>query len=656
MNSRLFKGFVKHERLVPVKHTLQYSLYLYCLDLDELEQLDRTLLFFGYNKFRPASIYDADYLDTGQRIIKEKLFRFLQREGYDTDMISTVFLMTSARYFSYVFNPVSFYQCFSRNGELMCAVVEVNNTFGERHVYIPERIPGQPDAFPIRFRTNKVFHVSPFNDLSGEYEFIFSDIRREVKVRVNLHRDNELAFYAELWGEVVPLTPSNQMKMMFRNPVVPHLSIPRIYWQAAKLFFFKKLSYHPKPIPLSMMTVRRKPASRLQKLSMVFILRLLSRIITGELSIALPDGSRRVVGSVDSRPRADIWIHDFRFFSRVMLSGDIGIGESYMHNEWDSTDPAKVIELLFRNRAALADGNFLTSTCLRFHDRIRHLFRVNTPAGSRRNIQEHYDLSNVFFETFLDATMSYSCALYRSANDTLEAAQRNKQHAIIAKAGITEGDHVLEIGCGWGGFAVEAVKETGCRVTGITVSRAQHDYARALVRAEGLEERISILLCDYRSVTGQFNKIVSIEMLEAVGHRFLGTFFMTCDRLLEQGGRIVLQTITIPDRRYDQYRKGVDWIRKHIFPGGHLPSLTALCNAMTRHSSLSIEGIENIGSHYVRTLRQWRERFNEHMDAIADMGFDRTFQRKWLYYLASCEAGFAADSLGDLQIVLKRPN
>jgi cyclopropane-fatty-acyl-phospholipid synthase len=164
------------------------------------------------------------------------------------------------------------------------------------------------------------------------------------------------------------------------------------------------------------------------------------------------------------------------------------------------------------------------------------------------------------------------------------------------------------------------------------------------------------MLCDYRLVTGQFDKIVSIEMLEAVGHRFLGTFFKTCDSLLKQGGSVVLQTITIPDHRYDQYRRGVDWIRKHIFPGGHLPSPTALCNAMTKHSSLSIDGVENIGSHYVKTLRQWRERFNGHIDAIADMGFDRVFQRKWLYYLAACEAGFAAGSLGDLQIVLKRPN
>jgi cyclopropane-fatty-acyl-phospholipid synthase len=252
--------------------------------------------------------------------------------------------------------------------------------------------------------------------------------------------------------------------------------------------------------------------------------------------------------------------------------------------------------------------------------------------------------------------MSYSCAIFRSPDETLEAAQRNKKHSIIEKAEIAEDDHVLEIGCGWGGFALEAVKKTGCRITGITVSQAQHDYAQRLVSAEGLEEKISVLLCDYRHVTGKFDKIVSIEMLEAVGHRFLGTFFEACDRLLKEGGRVVLQTITVPDQRYDSYRKGVDWIRKHIFPGGHLPSLKALTAAMTSHSKLNIVGVENIGAHYARTLREWRNRFNENIDTLTDMGFDKTFQRKWVYYLACCEGGFAADALGDLQIVLRRMN
>ncbi|MBT8489868.1 MAG: cyclopropane-fatty-acyl-phospholipid synthase family protein, partial [Deltaproteobacteria bacterium] len=239
--------------------------------------------------------------------------------------------------------------------------------------------------------------------------------------------------------------------------------------------------------------------------------------------------------------------------------------------------------------------------------------------------------------------------------DTLDDAQKNKLHSMIRKARITENDHVLEIGCGWGGFAMEAVRQTGCKVTGITVSAAQYEYARELVRKAGLEERITILLRDYRAMKGIFDKIVSIEMLEAVGHRYLGTFFKYCDNLLKQGGLIALQTITIPDQHYDVYRKETDWIRKHIFPGGHLPSLTAISRAMTNHSSLMIDHMENIGLNYARTLREWRRRFLDNIDAVSRMGFDRKFQRKWIYYFACCEAGFTARVVGNVQIVLNRP-
>jgi len=245
---------------------------------------------------------------------------------------------------------------------------------------------------------------------------------------------------------------------------------------------------------------------------------------------------------------------------------------------------------------------------------------------------------------------------YRTEEDTLEQAQRNKLQAILRKARIRAGDHVLEIGCGWGAFALEAARETGCRVTGITISREQYELARRRVAEAGLQDRVTILLRDYRHVDGVFDRIVSIEMLEAVGHRYFGEFFQCCEKLLKADGIAVLQTITVPDHRYDEYRKGSDWIQKHIFPGGHLPSLGALCDAMARSSRLVVEHLENIGIHYARTLREWRHRFEKNLDGVAQLGFDRTFQRKWLYYLAFCEAAFETRSLGNLQMVLSRPH
>jgi cyclopropane-fatty-acyl-phospholipid synthase len=654
MKSSIFTGYVQHERLKPVKHRLQYPLYVYCFDLDELEELDRSLPLFGYNRFRLSSIYDEDYLDDGPGTIREKLLNLLEPEGY-ADNVATIMLITSARYFNYVFNPVSFYYCFSRDDTLVCTVAEVSNTFGERHVYIPSRTGDNVSGFPAHFIAPKEFHVSPFNDMTGIYEFLFADIRKELKVRINLYRDNELAFYGELSGDPLPLTASNQAKILLKHPLIPHLTVPRIYWEAAKLYFLRKLSYHPKPVPINMMTIRKNPPTFFRKQCMKYILQLLGQMKYGYLRMTLPRGEIETFGDEASQSRADMTVNDYRFFSRVLLGGDIGLGESYMEGEWDSSDPADLVRVFIENRDTIADGNFVTTAYTRLRDRILHLARENTLIGSRRNISRHYDLSNDFFKTFLDSTMTYSCGLFVSPEDTLDDAQKNKLHSIIRKVRITEDDHVLEIGCGWGGFAMEAVRQTGCKVTGITVSEAQYEYARELVRKEGLEERITILLRDYRAMKGIFDKIVSIEMLEAVGHRYFGTFFRCCDNLLKRGGLIALHTITIPDQQYDVYRKETDWVRKHIFPGGHLPSLTAISRAMTKHSSLNIDNVENIGINYIRTLREWRKRFLENIDTISHMGFDRKFQRKWIYYFACCEAAFAARVLGEVQIVLNRP-
>jgi cyclopropane-fatty-acyl-phospholipid synthase len=251
--------------------------------------------------------------------------------------------------------------------------------------------------------------------------------------------------------------------------------------------------------------------------------------------------------------------------------------------------------------------------------------------------------------------MMYSAALFGREDEPLAAAQRRKIHRLADVADIRPHHHVLEIGCGWGGFAIEAAKHTGCRVTGITISEEQHRYAVERVKAEGLTGQVEIRLCDYRDMQGSFDRIVSIEMLEAVGHRYYGTFFRTCDRLLTPGGRIVLQVITIPDQRYDAYRRNPDWIQKHIFPGGMLPSLTALSKAMTRHSSLIIDQMDNIGIHYAETLRRWRRAFEANREPLLQLGYDETFQRKWIYYLCYCEAGFQTRFTNDLHLVLTRP-
>ena len=290
----------------------------------------------------------------------------------------------------------------------------------------------------------------------------------------------------------------------------------------------------------------------------------------------------------------------------------------------------------------------------RFAHRILHTRRRNTPQGSRRNIHEHYNLGNDFYCLWLDPeTLLYSCAVFERPDQTLADAQIAKIRRVLEMAGIRPEHHVLEIGCGWGGFAIEAVRLTGCRVTGITISEAQLELAQARVQAAGLADRIELRLLDYRDLDGRYDRIVSIEMLEAVGHEYFECFFRKCNGALKPEGRIVLQVITIPHERYASYRRSPDWIQKHIFPGGVLPSREILATAMET-AGLRIGQADNIGQHYPPTLRAWREQFNAHAADLSRMGFDTTFQRKWNYYFAYCEAGFATGHIDDWLLALVR--
>ncbi|MDJ0721102.1 MAG: DUF1365 family protein [Desulfobacterales bacterium] len=651
--SVLYNGFVEHERFIPTPHRLLYRLYVYAFDLDELAGLDRRLPLFGYNRLRPVSLFDRDYLSAGSQTIREKLLQQLATH-VDTRRVARIVVVTSPRFFNYIFNPVSFYYCFDAADSLVGAAAEVNNTFGEKHVYALPVQNGNTAFFPARFQAEKHFHVSPFNTVEGTYHFHLADIRQELDVRIALHREGRKIMQARLWGRPIPLTPWQHLRTILTHPLLPHLTIPRIYWEAFKLRFGRNLAYHDKPVPVSPMTLRRNPATPLQRRCRRFVETALAHTQHGRLALGGSTGGEKVYTGRQEGPAAVIAVRDDRFFSRVVLGGDIGFGEAYMHGEWDSPDPVSVVRFFLRNRQAFADGRSHVNWLARALARGLELSRRNTIWGSRRNIRRHYDLSNDFFGLFLDKSMSYSSAIYQSADESIETAQQRKYDTIIRKARLGPEDHLLEIGCGWGGFAIAAARRTGCRVTGITVSREQWQLARDRVAAAGLSNRIRIALTDYRQVQGRFDKIVSIEMLEAVGHAFYPLFFQRLDELLAPEGIAVIQTISIPDQHYENYRRESDWIRKHIFPGGLLPSLNVLTTTMTAHTRLMVEHLENIGDHYALTLAAWRRRFEANRDAVSALGFDRVFRRKWRYYLASCEAAFRERVIGDLQLVLTR--
>ncbi len=386
------------------------------------------------------------------------------------------------------------------------------------------------------------------------------------------------------------------------------------------------------------------------------VLSRLSGIKSGRLVIE--DGGERIQFGQESTAadlRATIHVKDRRFYSDLALAGSIGAGEAYMAGSWTTDDLTALVQIMIRNREVMEgiEGGLaqLASPFLR----LVHYLNRNTRTGSQRNIAAHYDLGNDFFELILDRTLMYSCAIFERPDATLEEAATAKVDRICRKLELRPQDHIVEIGTGWGGFAIHAAKNYGCRVTTTTISRAQHDYAVKRITAEGLGERITVLLKDYRDLSGQFDKAVSIEMIEAVGHHFVDSYFRKCGELLKPDGMMLLQAITITDREYESALKRVDFIKKYIFPGSFIPSVTALCDSITRSSDLRLFHLEDLTPNYAETLKHWRLRMFEHVERVRALGYPEEFIRMWEFYLCYCEGGFRERYIGDVQMLLTKP-
>jgi cyclopropane-fatty-acyl-phospholipid synthase len=391
------------------------------------------------------------------------------------------------------------------------------------------------------------------------------------------------------------------------------------------------------------------PLIRALRLTAVARLRAAFRGAADRLDLVMPSGERLVLGG-PGHPDATVRVHDDRLVLRLLLRGELGAGEAFVAGEWSSDDLVAVTRVFLRATRARGLESPLTRLG-RLPALLRHRRAANTPRGSARNIHAHYDLGNDFYRLFLDAeTLAYSCAYYPSPASSLADAQRAKLERLCDWLELSRHDHLLEIGCGWGGMALHAARTRGCRVTAITVSREQHRLARERVAAAGLADRVSVELRDYRTLDGSYDKIVSIEMIEAVGHEYLPGYFATCARVLRRGGRLALQTITMPDDRFDAYRRSVDWMQTYIFPGSLIPSLGALERAAAP-AGFRITRSDDIGPHYAPTLRAWRDRFVAALPAVRRR-FDEPFVRTWLLYLAFSEAAFTERTLGDHQLLL----
>jgi cyclopropane-fatty-acyl-phospholipid synthase len=384
------------------------------------------------------------------------------------------------------------------------------------------------------------------------------------------------------------------------------------------------------------------------------LFRTLERLRGGRLEVRLPDGRRRVFGDGASDLSAFVEIHDRSVFRRFLFGGDIAFGETYAEGLWSSPDLPSVTRLAARNAAVLDFGSRLPATFDRWAERLRHWRRRNSVRGSRGNIRHHYDLGEDFYSLFLDPSLTYSCAVFDPPGISLADAQIEKFERIARALELSPGDRLLEIGTGWGAFAIHAATRHGCRVTTTTISRSQHDFVRGRLDREGLGDRITLLFEDYRRLSGRFDKAVSIEMFEAVGLRYYDDYFRAADGLLEPGGAMLLQTIWMNERRFASYHRQPDFIQRHIFPGSELASLAEIEKSVSRATRMSVAASVEIGPHYVTTLACWRDRLLENRARVRALGFPETFLRMWEYYLAYCEGGFAERYIGDAQLLLRK--
>lgn len=391
------------------------------------------------------------------------------------------------------------------------------------------------------------------------------------------------------------------------------------------------------------------------------VLHALSKMTLGKLELTLVSGETLIYGDGQDKISANIQVNHPDFFKSIALYGDIGFGEGYTSGLWETSNITNVIKWVILNieNAPSITGSKVKSVALnlfKFVNKITHVRRANTLAGSQKNISEHYDLNNDFFATFLDKTMTYSSGYFLNENVGLEDSQYAKYDRLAKQLKVKATDHVLEIGSGWGGNAIFLAKNYGCKVTSVTISKEQQKLAVQRVKEEGLEDLVSIIIKDYRKIEGTFDKIVSIEMLEAVGHQYLETYFEKCQQLLKPDGIFAFQVITSPDSRYEKLRTGVDWIQKHIFPGSLLPSVSAINSAVNKTGDLTMVDLKDMGLDYAKTLHLWFMEFNKHLEQVRALGFDSTFIRKWNYYLNYCEAAFAMRNINVMQFVYTRPN
>ena len=690
----LYFGEVMHARLKPVCHRFSYRVMSLLIDLGRLDQADRLSPLFGVNRASLYSFHEADHGDRDGARLRLYAERKAAERGIDIGG-GRVLLLCYPRLLGYNFNPLSVYFCYQADGELALLIYEVRNTFGEMHVYVLPVTEGHLTEAGFRQQQDKLFYVSPFIEMATRYRFRIQPPGESVRLRI-LETDREGPLLAATFsGRRRSLSTRQLLRSFFALPLVTAKIIAAIHWEALRLWLKgmrlvprphapgqdglatgKSSAYTPpafsarakssglatrrlapfdgspmtEPISVTFETVHSLLADlpRMVRLTLGYG----SKLKRGRLDVILPDGRTVRLGSGEPEPVATMKVHDYGFAARLLRGGDIGIAEAYLRGEWETSDLTQFLYLFCVNQEwmrTMLTGGPVARTVLA----VRHWLNRNTKRQARRNIYAHYDIGNAFYSAWLDRSMTYSSALFEDHTADLTAAQHNKYRRLAEAMDLQPGHKLLEIGCGWGGFAEFAAKTYGVQIVALTISREQRDFAQQQIHKAGLGEKVEIKLQDYRDERSDYDRIASIEMIEAVGEQFWPNYFSQLrDRLLP-GGRAGIQAITIQDKLFQTYRCQVDFIQRYVFPGGMLPSPQIL-KSLGDTFGVPIIRERVFGQDYAKTLVEWRNNFREAWPDLTTLGFDDRFRRLWEYYLSYCEAGFLSGNIDVRQVIFAK--
>ncbi len=647
LNSKVGSGFTTHTRFSPVKRTFKYNLNYLLIDIINSDEIN-SIPFLSLNSTFFFSCTPKKYLLPGKESFEEKLKKFLKYANSDIQF-NNAYLLSSPSFFSVSFNPVSFFYLYN-DQSLTAIIAEVHNTYKEKHMYLLSK-PIEKEAH-YSFEHQKLLHVSPFFKVEGKYDFLFSKKLDTIDITINYKKGSKLMLNAKLKLSTSPLSKLSFFKLFFNFISTSFTTFPKILFQALILKFKFKLPHFSNSTFKSKNSFSRKTPTLFERLAMFIIKIFLKKLHFGHFTIHLPNHSTLIFGQEHSTFQPSIKVHCYSFFTSLLLKGDIGLGDAFIRNAW-TTDNLQDIFKLFIQNQHLIKSNRVFAILPKLFRLIKHKGRRNSIKNSKKNIFEHYDLGNDFFKLFLDKNMVYSSAIYTSTNQTLEDAQFEKIKRAIDLCDISPNQHLLEIGSGWGALSIQAAKKIGCRVTTVTISEAQYKFVKQMINKEHLDHLIEVKLMDYRYLSGKYDRIISIEMLEAVGHEFLETYFNQISKLLTTNGKAMFQCITIPENRYENYRKNPDFIQTHIFPGGHLPTIELL-QKHCLNSSLKWISSDDIAPHYVKTLSEWENKFINSKPSLELMGFNSEFFNKWIYYFNYCKAGFDSKFINNYQFVIQK--